>query len=155
MKKNRGFSLLEILIVIAIIGIVAAIAVPSFMAYYKMHRFNENAFSMESLIKEGKLIAMERSINVGLCVDASAKTFQVINMGQSQSNICQGDILRELEITDDFISLSGSGAFFDARGFSWPHIGSVCISRDSAKYLRATMSRFGAIRMERGNSGCP
>lgn len=45
--KNKGFSLIELMIVVAIIGILAAIAVPSYQSYVNKSRFAE-IFSLGS-----------------------------------------------------------------------------------------------------------
>jgi len=42
MRKNEGFTLIELMIVIAIIGILAAIAIPQFSAYRK-RSYNSSA----------------------------------------------------------------------------------------------------------------
>ena len=49
-KSQKGFTLIELMIVIAIIGILAAIAIPQF-AKYRARSFNTQALADARIIK--------------------------------------------------------------------------------------------------------
>jgi type IV pilus assembly protein PilA len=65
-KLSKGFTLIELMIVVAIIGILAAIAIPNFIKYQLRAKFSEAATNVEGLRKaEEALRQGERKVVFG------------------------------------------------------------------------------------------
>jgi prepilin-type N-terminal cleavage/methylation domain-containing protein len=66
MQKKSGFTLVEIMIVVAIIGLLAAIAIPSFVKARAQSQKNECINNMRQIDSGKEQGALEQGISTGL-----------------------------------------------------------------------------------------
>lgn len=68
-KSNSGFTLVELLMTLIIIGVISALTAPSFLGLMSRNRVNEAALKVEGALKEAQRQAIRRGRQCSIIVD--------------------------------------------------------------------------------------
>src|SRR5258705_5436848 len=71
LKGQKGFTLIELMIVVAIIGILAAIAIPNFLQYQLKSRQSEAKTNLQAINTSEVSFQAERGCYVGIAKEAA------------------------------------------------------------------------------------
>jgi prepilin-type N-terminal cleavage/methylation domain-containing protein len=84
-KKNSGFTLIELMVVIVVIGICVAIGVPNFVGWLPKYRLKSAARDLYSNLQLAKLSAIKNNADWAIVFNKAPDQYQVCS-GQGPDN---------------------------------------------------------------------
>ena len=167
-KDKDGFSLMEIMVVIAVIGIIAAIALPNFFSWLPNIRLKSSARDLYSNIQKAKLEATKRNVCVGMnfntvafpltgggytvFVDDGTGGGTACNMTQDGTEATLSNILVENGISlisANFpLPVTTSFCFTPTAVVCSSQSGNIQLRHNGSRWYRATVSAAGGVRLE-------
>ena len=81
LKIDHGFSLVELMIIIAVIGVLASTAVPSILNWLPGYRLRTAADDLFSRLQQAKIQSARLDSEVAVSFNRAANTYQVISGG--------------------------------------------------------------------------
>ena len=159
MGKNTGFTLLETMIVVAIIGILAAMAVPSFSDQMQQQRVEGAVEGLVSALQNAKAEAIKSNASLGIVftpvtlnADLSTWCYGMMAAGAATCDCTAADCVSGSVVqSSDFkgvtvnFNTSASRVFNPLRGTGTS--GTVEFSAGNNKTLGVTTTMLGRIRI--------
>ncbi len=77
MKNNKGFTIMEMMMVIAIIGIMSAIGGPSFLEWRNNSNLSGAALTLKGDLEWAKSLAMRNNADIDVTFDAASSSYSI------------------------------------------------------------------------------
>jgi type II secretion system protein H len=143
MSRNKGFTLIELMIVIALMGIMAGVMAPSFLEWRDRSKVQGDAGNLRAAFETAKLRAIKHNTNV-VVTFPDTTSFQAF----SEDTLFNRTLAPGVTITNN--TFSGNDMAFNPRGMAnGPNsTGTITMTSPGGERYSVVVSSFGRIRME-------
>jgi type IV fimbrial biogenesis protein FimT len=121
MKKETGFTLIELMIVISIIGLLTTAFAYSYQVYMPRYRLNSAARELQSALQLARLSAVRQQVPIAVTFDVPTDSFQMfMDGGATPGFLDPGEQVLKQYVNPPGVHFSApvlGGFRFNPRGF--------------------------------------
>lgn len=144
-KSDRGFTMIELVVVLVIIGVIAGIASPSLLGFFRRHQVNASMSELLGAIKETQKQAMRQGRICRIDVDPNTNMITASPSGCLLTNrVLDADIKIRTNLPGANPNIS-----FSHKG-STTRMGTMVLSSDLTQHQRCFVISLGLGIMRTG-----
>lgn len=154
--NQNGFTMIELVVTLAIFGIMLAIALPSFLSYLPTMRLKGAARDISSTLQSARMEAVSRNANCNVSFNINNKSYTVscINITTTlPTDISFGwgtDVNKDIggdSLPSDGVALNNDTCYFTSRGTV--NSGSIYIRNTKNQSYAIVISSGGRVDIRR------
>ncbi|RJP87660.1 MAG: prepilin-type N-terminal cleavage/methylation domain-containing protein [Desulfobacteraceae bacterium] len=150
MKKNAGFTLMELMISIAIVATLSAIAVPNMIVWRNNMQFNASVRMVKSAIEGVRMHAIKSNMPARLDFTDGGDTFDIVKwdpvanaFGAAETfELPTGAFIATTNFTGDQLQFNSRGMPDNALG------GTLRLENDAGLCRRVVVANVGSSRID-------
>jgi len=147
--RNNSFTLIELLIVIAIMGIMAAMAVPSYQTFMAQRRLNGAARQVMSDLMAARMKAITQNNEFKVFFLADGHQYQILDDDNNNGIADTGEAIQTKDIQTDYYDVTMSSTanpIFYPRGTA-PGGATITLTNSrGSKYVKVAWT--GRVKIE-------
>jgi type IV fimbrial biogenesis protein FimT len=150
MRKNSGFTLFEMMVVIGIIGILSMIAIPNIISWLPKHRLGSATRSLLSAMQYARLVAVKENVDIFVKFDPPNDIYILyydsdeIQAGD-ETTLRKGNMPGGVSIIET--NFTGDRFKFNSRGLASGSGGTISISNNLNDLKKIRINRTGNSRI--------
>jgi prepilin-type N-terminal cleavage/methylation domain-containing protein len=147
-RRQTGYTLTELALVLGVLGILTALATPSFLSYYQASRLRVGAEEVAAFINQGRQLGIRE--NVGVCVHIGSAALQYRLGSTCDGTLWLGpgtDSSGNIRIPDGLDLTTTADPIFNYLGAAAPAATITVRNITTQQTLRVVVSASGRVRV--------
>jgi len=144
-RRQGGYSIAELMVVVAIIGILAATSTPFFISYYQAAKLKTAAEDIVGFINQGRQLAIRTNNNVCVQVSATAMNYRQGGCGGTVWVGAGTDAAGNVKAPEGIALTASANPVFSYLGSATPAASYTITNTDTGLSLHVNVSASGRL----------